>query len=548
MSLKNKPVENPHLSFQFLKNTGLSGGIFVLVVMSICFVWQISIHWIWPIILGVVYFLNVTIFYFFYQIIRTFKKNKKKQQTRVLIYGAGEAGLQLSAALNDTLEMNAVGFIDDNSLKHGAVFCGLQVYSPREAKDLVLANSIDRIIIAMPSIPLDKREDIVSNFRHLECEIDVMPANIDLYRMDGILNSLFSISQKYDLGMDPVGKKEDSRRLKYAGKTILVTGAGGSIGKEICRQLLHFSPKVLILFEQSELALYEVNLDLNNTASERRILLVPMLGDICDGSMLKNIFDRQDIDIVFHAAAYKHVPLLETNEISGIRNNVIGTHTLASKAYDASVEKFVLISSDKAVRPTSLMGASKRVAELIIQDFSRRSKKTKFSMVRFGNVLGSSGSVVPLFKKQILAGGPVTLTHQDVSRYFMAIPDAAGLVIEAGSFASGGEVFVLNMGEPIKITQLARNLIEKNDLTVRDAANPDGDIELKYIGLRPGEKLFEELLIDPLTLDMSHPNIFIATEAQLKHSDLSKLLKAIVKAINENDPLALRKLVFKAVQ
>lgn len=537
-------------SFQWrhVLNIGIISLIFCLSVMSVCFFYQLSVDRFFPVILGGLYFSISIVFYFAkLMLLKAFSEGNVKH-TRCLVYGAGEAGGQLVSALRLSSETVPVGFIDDNKLKHGDIFCNIPIHSFDDAEQIVKLKGVHKIIIAMPSVPINKRDVIIRNVSNLPCKIEIMPPDIDIYQKEKILNSLLPVHDIYPVDEEAPEQTQDSRGTAYQGKTVFVSGAGGSIGTELCRQLLKFSPEKLILYEQSELALYEVERALSQFISDSSVTLVPVLGDICDAKRLKHVFKTYGVEIVFHAAAYKHVPLVEANEVAGIQNNVIGTHVLASQAFDSAVETFVLISSDKAVRPKSVMGASKRLAELIIQDFDNRSKKTKFSMVRFGNVLGSSGSVVPLFKKQIAAGGPVTLTHPDVSRYFMAISEAVHLVIEAGNFAKGGEVFVLNMGEPVKISELARNLIEKSDLTVRDEANPDGDIEFRYIGLRPGEKLFEELLINPNTIIADHPKIFIAVEKRLKRNELAKALRSMTKAIDDNDSLALRRIVFKAVE
>lgn len=541
---------NKYQSFEWrhILNIAVSSLIFCLLVMSVCFFFQLSVERLFPMVLGAIYFLIALGFYFAKLFLFKVFSDGRVKHTRCLVYGAGEAGSQLVSALQLSSEIVPVGFIDDNKLKQGKNFCNIPVHSFEDAEQIVKLKGVHKIIIAMPSVPINKRDEIVSNVSDLPCKIEIMPPDIDIYQKEKILNSLLPVHDVYPVDEDTTEHTTDTRGTAYQGKTVFVSGAGGSIGTELCRQLLKFSPEKLILYEQSELALYEVEQGLSQFISDSSVTLVPVLGDVCDAKRLKHVFNTYGVEIVFHAAAYKHVPLVEANEVAGIQNNVIGTHTLASQAFDSAVETFVLISSDKAVRPKSVMGASKRLAELIIQDFDSRSRKTKFSMVRFGNVLGSSGSVVPLFKKQIAAGGPVTLTHPDVSRYFMAISEAVHLVIEAGNFAAGGEVFVLNMGEPVKISELARNLIEKSNLTVRDEANPDGDIEFRYIGLRPGEKLFEELLINPNTITASHPKIFIAVEKRLKRTELAKVLRSLNKAIEDNDSLALRRIVFKAVE
>jgi len=334
----------------------------------------------------------------------------------------------------------------------------------------------------------------------------------------------------------------------YKTKSILISGAGGSIGSELCRQILMHAPSKLVIYEQSELALYQIEKELKPIAKKLDVELIAVLASVSDAQTVSDIFAVHNIEVVFHAAAYKHVPLVEANEIAGLNNNVIGTHILANQALRSNIETFILISTDKAVRPTNIMGATKRLAELIIQDCDKRSKKTKFSMVRFGNVLGSSGSVIPLFKDQISKGGPVTLTHDEVTRYFMAISEAAYLVIIAGSFAQGGDVFVLDMGKPVKIKDLAKRMIERSGFTIRNEDNPYGDIEIVTTGLRPGEKLYEELLIGVETLTTPHPKILRAKESSLGSKDIRNLVKEIEVAVKTNNATEARTIVSKWVE
>ena len=332
----------------------------------------------------------------------------------------------------------------------------------------------------------------------------------------------------------------------YSGRRVLITGAGGSIGSELCRQLISCKPERIVLLDHSELALYTITKEMNDLTSD--IVIEPVLGSVCDRELVEQVLNTNKVDVVLHAAAYKHLTLVETNEIAGISNNVFGTKTMADAARAAEVERFILVSSDKAVRPTNVMGASKRLAELVVQDLSTRSEKTRLSMVRFGNVLGSSGSVIPLFEEQIARGGPVTLTHGEVTRYFMTISEAARLVLLAGSFARGGDVFVLDMGDPVPIRKLARQMIEGAGLSVMDEENPKGDIEIVEIGLRPGEKLHEELLISPDMLTTPHQKIMRAQESFLSELEMANALKDLRQAINTRDPQAARAVISRWVE
>lgn len=462
---------------------------------------------------------------------------------RVLIFGAGSAGIQLISALRQSSEMHAVAIMDDNRTTQGLIVGGLTVMAPENIDNVVELLGIDRIILAVPSLQGRKRQDIVARFSHLDCDIQVLPSMLELADGRGLVKSLRPVSADDLLGRDKIDLDLPEVAASYSGKCIMVTGAGGSIGSELCRQLFTCGIEKLVLFEHSEFALYSLNQELAPIAEEMGIKLSPVLGTVIDPISVQSALRDHHVQIVLHAAAYKHVPLVEENELAGLRNNVIGTRVVAEAARKQNLERFILVSTDKAVRPTNVMGASKRLAELIVQDLATRSGKTLFSMVRFGNVLGSSGSVIPLFQSQIAAGGPVTVTHDDVTRYFMTIPEAARLVLLAGSFARGGDVFVLDMGQPVKIRDLAQSMIELSGLRVRDEENPEGDIEINVTGLRPGEKLYEELLIGGDMLTTPHQKILRAQESSISELEMANVVRDLIHAFENNDTVAARAVI-----
>jgi FlaA1/EpsC-like NDP-sugar epimerase len=430
---------------------------------------------------------------------------------QVVIYGAGGAGLQLAAALGKTQEMVVRAFIDDATHLQGQTLNGVCIQSPDWLEQHAARQGITDVLLAMPSIGHSRRVEILNRLLGLHLHVRVLPALADLANGSVQVNDLHEVDIEDLLGRDPVAPVADLLHRHIRHQTVLVTGAGGSIGTELCRQIVQLSPHTLLLVEQSEFALYAIDQELKKHHPEMRI--VPLLASVCDARRLREIMSTWHPETVYHAAAYKHVPLVEHNPIAGVRNNAMGTLTAAKVALECKVPRFVLVSTDKAVRPTNIMGASKRLAEMALQGLAQQSTTTCFSMVRFGNVLGSSGSVVPLFQRQIEAGGPITLTHADITRYFMTIPEAAQLVIQAGAMAQGGDVFVLDMGNPVRIIDLARRLVELSGRSVRDAAAPDGDIELRITGLRPGEKLYEELLIGDNAMPTIHPRVMKAHEA-----------------------------------
>ncbi|NNU79075.1 polysaccharide biosynthesis protein [Halovulum dunhuangense] len=464
----------------------------------------------------------------------------------VLVYGAGSAGQQLVAALRSSRELVPVGFLDDNPALRRVEVAGLRVHLPADLPRLRAALGIEQVILAMPSLSATERRRKLRALAETGIEVQALPPIIELLDGRSLRDQIRPVSPDELLGREAVDLASPEVTAAYAGRTILVSGAGGSIGSELARQILAARPARLILYELGEFALYNIELELR-ALGPALPEIVPVLGSVTDPRRVADTIRRYGVDIILHAAAYKHVPLVEANPLEGARNNILGTRTLAEAAAAAGVERFILVSTDKAVRPTSVMGATKRMAELVIQDLQTRHPGTRFAMVRFGNVLGSSGSVIPLFRSQIASGGPVTLTHPEVTRFFMTIPEAAQLVLLAGSYAEGGDVFVLDMGRPVRIADLARSLIELSGLTVRDAANPDGDIEIRVTGLRPGEKLYEELLIDETTIPTPHPRILRASERRLEAEPMRQLLTRIESAIAEDDAAALQNALADAV-
>ncbi|MEJ7137264.1 polysaccharide biosynthesis protein [Amphibiibacter pelophylacis] len=481
---------------------------------------------------------------------------------QVLIYGAGSAGIQTMRAMRSAPEFYVVGFLDDDPALQGRTIDRTPVYDPADLDGVIEQTGATDVVLAMPSAPRTRRSTIVDRLRAFPIHVRTLPGMSDLALGKVRISDLRELDIEDLLGRDPVAPDEALLHRHIRGKTVLVTGAGGSIGSELCRQIVQGQPVCLILVDVSEYALYAIHRELEGWQRQLRVdesgeaylaaqtpcQIVPLLASVRDLPHMRRIMQTWRPATVYHAAAYKHVPMVEGNVSEGVRNNVLGTLHAALAARDAGVEAFVLISTDKAVRPTNIMGASKRLAELVLQALAAQDGVTTcFSMVRFGNVLGSSGSVVPLFREQIKAGGPITVTHADVTRYFMTIPEAAQLVIQAGAMAHGGDVFVLDMGEPVKISQLARRMIELSGLTVRDTANPSGDIAIAVTGLRPGEKLYEELLIGDNPRPTSHPRIMKAVEVHLSWSELQKYLQQLDLAFEYNDVPAVRRILAQLV-
>lgn len=465
---------------------------------------------------------------------------KHAARTKVLIYGAGSTGRQLAAAMANCHEMQVAGFLDDDDRLHGHSLNGQPIYDPADLDELSSTLGIADVLLAMPSISRKRRNEILSRIRSAHVAVRTLPSVSDLAQGRVTVSSLRELDIDDLLGRDPVSPNHILLAKNILDKVVLVTGAGGSIGSELCRQILLVGPQKLLLIEQSEFALYAIHQELEEKLAGRNVHLVPLLASVQDDERMHEIMSTWRPDTVYHAAAYKHVPLVEHNPAEGIKNNVLGTLRAAQAAARNGVADFVLISTDKAVRPTNIMGASKRLAEMVLQALSVASSGTKFTMVRFGNVLGSSGSVVPRFRQQIRDGGPITLTHPEITRYFMTIPEAAQLVIQAGAMAKGGDVFVLDMGEPVRIIDLARRMVELSGLEVRDDENPDGDIEIEITGLRPGEKLYEELLIGDNPKPTTHPRIMKAHEEFLPWGELQQRLAALQSVLDLNDICVVR--------
>jgi len=456
---------------------------------------------------------------------------------RVAIYGAGEAGARLATALLTTRAFDPLAFIDGNKNLQGRMVNGIKVFAPERLLGIIKERRIDRILLALPSLSRRRRREILTSLEPLGVHVQTVPEFEQLVTGHADVGDIREVDVSDLLGRDSVPPKAGLFDACIRDRVVMVTGAGGSIGSELCRQIIGLAPKRLVLFEMSELALYNIERELRALTETQAapVELVGLIGNAHHKYRLRDILLAYRVQTVYHAAAYKHVPIVEQNVIEGIHNNVISTWYAAEAAHETEVETFVLVSTDKAVNPTNVMGATKRFAEIVLQGLQRRGSKTRFCMVRFGNVLASSGSVVPLFNEQIRAGGPVTVTHPEVIRYFMTIPEAAQLVIQAGSMAKGGDVFVLDMGKPVRIGDLAKRMIHLMGLTVRDEDHPEGDIEIAYTGLRPAEKLFEELLIGNNVTGTEHPMILRAIEHSMPWERVQALLEEILTAMSRFD-------------
>ncbi len=458
----------------------------------------------------------------------------------VAIYGAGAAGAQLAASLLATREHEPVAFLDDDPGLHGTVVDGITVYAPDRIPELVEEYGVGHVLLAMPSAPRRRRREIVQALEPYPVHVRSIPDMADIVSGAARVQDIREVDIDDLLGRDAVAPDEDLLDCCIKGRTVLVTGAGGSIGSELCRQILMREPRRLVLFEQSEVALYAIDQELRTLVQLRGIGcdIVALLGSVTHRRRLERVMELLEVETVYHAAAYKHVPIVEENALEGVQNNIFGTYRAAVAAEATGVKWFVLVSTDKAVRPTNVMGATKRFAELVLQGLAQRSSNTCFSMVRFGNVLDSSGSVVPLFREQIKSGGPVTVTHPDVTRYFMTIPEAASLVIQAGSMADGGEVFVLDMGQSVRIYDLARRMIHLSGYTPADEDGEGGDIRIIFTGLRSGEKLYEELLLGQDVSGTKHSMIMQASEASLSWDALMQNIDRLELACRAHDPEA----------
>jgi FlaA1/EpsC-like NDP-sugar epimerase len=470
---------------------------------------------------------------------RAYGNNGRPVLGTLLIYGAGHSGMQIASALRQSGQYFLAGYVDDSSQYQGSYINGLMVYPPKEISRLIDTHGVTDILLAMPSIDRARRNAILSDLRELQVHVRSLPDLVDLAQGHVTVLDIKELDPDDLLGREPVAPNRELIEKNILGKTVLISGAGGSIGSELCRQILQVGPKQLLLLDHNEFGLYVIEAELRahlNANPQLTTELIPLLGNVRDADRLEAIFIKWQIDTVYHAAAYKHVPLVEHNPSEGLQNNVLGTLNLAQAAKKHRTANFVLISTDKAVRPTNVMGATKRFAELVLQALANQAdSSTCFSMVRFGNVLGSSGSVVPLFREQIRAGGPVTLTHADVTRYFMTIPEAAQLVIQAGAMAKGGEVFVLDMGQPVKIYDLAKRMVELSGLSVKNPETGAGDIEIVVSGLRPGEKLYEELLIGENPTSTPHPRIMMAREDFLPWDALEAELALLQQGLAKDD-------------
>ena len=489
----------------------------------------------------------------------------KTKLPQVLIYGAGSTGRQLALAMANSSDMRVIGFLDDDTRLHGSLLNELPIYNPLELNVLTASLSITDVLLALPGASREHRNSVLAKLVEYKLAVRNLPDIGDIASGRISMSDLRELDIDDLLGREPVKPDEQLLNKNTIGQTVMVTGAGGSIGSELCRQIYKIRPKILLLVDMSEFALYQIHQELENTrqaeynhtdysVTQDSLQIIPLLASVCDENRINTIMSTWRPDTVYHAAAYKHVPLVEHNPGEGVFNNVWGTMVCAKAAGRHGVKNFVLISTDKAVRPTNVMGTSKRLAEMFLQALAEKNLKeqstdqtTCFSMVRFGNVLGSSGSVVPLFREQIKNGGPVTLTHQDITRYFMTIPEAAQLVMQAGAMGEGGDVFVLDMGEPVRIFDLARKMIELSGLSLRDDSKPDGDIEIAITGLRPGEKLFEELLIGDNPMPTKHQRIMNAQEEFLELEGLMDDLAQLKITIDQNNVSELIRIIKKLV-
>ncbi len=478
-----------------------------------------------------------------------FRHDAQHLRKPVIVYGAGDAGRQLVNAMAQSKLYNPKAFVDDNPALHRATIGGVKVYDSKAIARLIDQTGAKTILLALPSVSSLRRREIVQNLSALQVDIKTIPGIEDIISGKAGLADLRNVTPEDLLGRDPVPPRDSLLRQNITGKVVMVSGAGGSIGSEICRQVLALAPKALVLYEMSEFALYAIEGELADITAQHglQVPVYPVMGSVLNGARLSAVLARFGVQTIYHAAAYKHVPLVEENMAEGITNNVFGTHTLANAAVAAEVERFILISTDKAVRPTNVMGASKRLAELVCQAFAAQSSgPTVFSMVRFGNVLASSGSVIPRFRAQIAAGGPVTVTHRDINRFFMTIPEAAQLVIQAGAMAKGGDVFVLDMGEPVRILDLAISMVRlsgHNPYVIDSEKDIDparGDMPILITGLRKGEKLYEELLIGNNSAGTDHPRIMTASEIALDMAGVTRILQQLQAACAAHDAAALR--------
>ncbi len=473
---------------------------------------------------------------------------KRMNRPKALIYGTGKTARELAEALESSLDMQAIGFLDDDEKLHGSNINGLPIYKPALLKKIATSEEVSYVLLATPNLSRERRNQVLFLISDSHVAVRTLPSMGDLIQGKVSITDLRELEIEDLLGREPIAPQAELMASKITNKVVVVTGAGGSIGSELCRQIMFLQPRKLLLIEHSEAALYTIHQEIEVKWNPQQLPVIPLIASVQDKKRITEIFNTWRPQTVYHAAAYKHVPLVEHNPAEGIRNNVFGTMNIATLAIESGVQDFILISTDKAVRPTNMMGASKRLAEMILQAYAQNQSKTIFTMVRFGNVLGSSGSVVPKFREQIRAGGPISVTHPEMTRYFMTIPEAVQLVIQAGALASGGEVFVLDMGEPVKIMDLAKRMVDLSGLTIKDDSQPNGDIEIEITGLRPGEKLYEELLIGDNPEKTIHPRIIKASEKCMALESLRLKLNHLENNLNQtNDIQELRTLIAELV-
>jgi FlaA1/EpsC-like NDP-sugar epimerase len=464
-----------------------------------------------------------------------------------IIYGAGSAGAQIVESLRKNHEYAPIAFIDDEKSKQGTFINFTRIYPFSDLKDIIKKRKVKAILLAIPSLSEQRKRDLLKKLSKYPVEVKLLPSLSEIVSGRVSIENIRHVQVEDILGRTPVKPKTSLLKKNITGKNVLVTGAGGSIGSELCRQILKLKPNKIVLFEHSEFNLYSIDYELTSLG-EKNCEIIPVLADVKSINKVENAIKENKIDTIYHAAAYKHVPMVEKNTVEGVFNNVMGTYNVAVCARDNNVENMVLISTDKAVRPTNVMGASKRFSELVLQALNSEESNTCFSMVRFGNVLDSAGSVVPLFRRQIKEGGPVTVTHAKVTRYFMSIPEAVQLVLQAGAMAKGGDVFVLDMGEPVRILDLAHRMINLSGLSPITSENPEGDIKIKFTGLREGEKLYEELLIGKDVVQSKHPQIMQANEDFLSWQKVSSLIEDIKTNHEKLDDDSMRNVLIENVE
>ena len=521
----------------------MASGLLSLSAMAVCFLLGLPGPRSVPLIFAMVYFMSAVGLRIV--ALRLFRLLAERDGLRqpLIIYGAGATGIQLACALRQSAETVPVLFVDDNANLHGVMVAGLRVRPATDLARLAQRYRVQRVLLAIPSLSQQRRQQLVAELSGLQVEVQSLPSFTDLLEGRGLEDSLKTVSPDALLGREAVDLNTPEVEAAYWGKVVMVTGAGGSIGSELCRQLVACRPARIVLFERSEFALYTIEQEFSGPEFARGPVIVACLGSVTNADRVRQVVRDEGVEIILHAAAYKHVPMVEKNEVEGAANNVIGTQVVADVARAEKLERFILVSTDKAVRPTNIMGATKRIAERLVQEQQTRSEWTRFAMVRFGNVLGSSGSVLPLFQRQIENGGPVTVTHEEVTRFFMTVSEAARLVLLAGAYAEGGDVFVLDMGQPQKIMDLARRMIHLSGRTIRDPFSGHGDIAIKVTGLRPGEKLYEELLVDDSLTGTPHPKILRASEPPLSRLEIASLLRDIQQAVAQCDAAQLRKII-----